>query len=306
MIDRSVLENGIHHFRSISGLCGALGVARPKHPLITMINHDDIAADAKVKYLVHDFYMISYKSNLNGKLKYGQGYYDFDEGGLIFIAPNQPISVVDDNDVCKGYSLFFHPDLLSGSHLIKSITKYGFFNYNINEALHLSEKEKQKILNIFEEIKDELETAIDDSSQELVVSYIEVLLNYSNRYYKRQFITRKAVNSPVIERFEKTLNNYYAEDLPLQNGIPSVKYFSDQLNVSAGYLSDLLRNLTGSNTQQHIHAKLIEVAKQKLAATDLTAAEIAYELGFEHPQSFNKLFKNKTKMTPLQYKQLAG
>ncbi|ROI00271.1 helix-turn-helix domain-containing protein [Chryseobacterium daecheongense] len=301
MIDKSVPKKEIQYYKSISDLCKALGVRKPAHPLIVIINHDEISSN-KVRYLVHDFYMISYKSNLKGKLKYGQGYYDFDEGGLIFVAPNQALSVIDD-DECRGRSIFIHPDFFAGHPLFKSITKHGFFGYNINEALHLSERERDKILHVFEDINDELETSIDDTSQELIISYIEVLLNYSNRYYKRQFITRKAVNSPVIEKFEALLNNYYVTGLALENGIPSVKYFSDQLNVSSGYLSDLLRSLTGLNSQQHIHAKLIEVAKQKLSTSELTAAEIAYELGFEYPQSFNKLFKNKTGMTPLEFRE---
>lgn len=303
MIDKSVPKKEVHYFRSISDLCKTLGVSKPKHPLIVLINNDAISPETPVKYLVHDFYLVAYKSNLSGKLKYGQSYYDFDEGGLIFVAPNQAVSVVDDNDRCVGYSIFFHPDLLAGHPLAKAISKYGFFSYNINEALHLSEDEKQKILNVFEEIRQELETAIDDTSQDLVISYLEVLLNYSNRYFKRQFITRKAISSSLIERFEALLNDYYGSDAALQKGLPTVKYFSDQLNVSPDYLSDLLRNLTGLNTQQYIHNKLIEVAKQKLANTDLTAAEIAYELGFEHPQSFNKLFKRKTSMTPLEFRE---
>ena len=183
------------------------------------------------------------------------------------------------------------------------MTKFGFFGYNINEALHLSEKEKNKVLHIFEDIKEEIETVIDDTSRELIISYLEVLLNYSNHYYKRQFITRKAINSPLIERFETLLNNYYGDEESTQKGIPSVSYFSAKLHVSYGYLGDLLRNMTGMNTQQHIHAKLIEVAKQKLSTSELTAAEIAYELGFEYPQSFNKLFKNKTGLTPLQFRE---
>ncbi len=301
MIDKSVSGKELHYFKSISDLCKALGVSKPAHPLIALIHHGEISSDSEVRYLVHNFYMISYKSNLSGKLKYGQGYYDFDEGGLIFVAPNQALAAVDE-DACKGQSLFIHPDFFAGHPLSKLMTKFGFFGYNINEALHLSEKERGKILRVFNDINDELESAIDDTSQQLIISYIEVLLNFSNRFYKRQFITRKAVNSPVIDRFENLLDNYYADGTALEKGIPSVKYFSDRLNVSPGYLSDLLRNLTGLNTQQHIHAKLIDIAKQKLSTSDLTAAEIAYELGFEYPQSFNKLFKNKTGVTPLTFK----
>ncbi|MCA0233560.1 MAG: helix-turn-helix domain-containing protein [Bacteroidetes bacterium] len=302
MIDKSVSKKELHYYKTISDLCKELGVSKPVHPLIVLVNHNEILSSSVVRYLVHDFYMISYKSNLNGKLKYGQGYYDFDEGGLIFVAPNQALSVIEE-DECKGRSLFIHPDYFAGHTLYKSINKYGFFGYNINEALHLSEKERDKIYHIFDDIEEELQTAIDDTSQKLIISYIEVLLNYSNRYYKRQFITRKVINRPVIERFEDMLNGYFSSGVAFEKGIPSVKYFSDQLNVSAGYLSDLLRNLTGLNTQQHIHAKLIEVAKQKLSNSELNAAEIAFELGFEYPQSFNKLFKNKTGMTPLEFRE---
>lgn len=302
MIDKSVKKKEVHYFKSITDLCRGLGVSSPLHPLIVSVNHADIAPESKVKYLVHDFYMVSYKSNLKGKLKYGQGHYDFDEGGLLFVAPGQALSVIDD-DICSGRSLFVHPDFFAGHPLSRLITKFGFFGYNINEALHLSEKERNKILHIFENIREEIETVIDDKSQELILSYLEVLLNYSNRYYKRQFITRKAINSPLTERFEMLLNKYYEEGESVQRGIPSVGYFSAKLNVSYGYLSDLLRSMTGMNTQQHIHAKLIEIAKQKLSLSDLTAAEIAFELGFEYPQSFNKLFKNKTGLTPLQFRE---
>ena len=208
-----------------------------------------------------------------------------------------------DDDECKGHSVFVHPDFFAEHPLAKSIAKYGFSGYHISEALHLSEKERDKVLSVLNDIREELETAIDDTSQQLITSYIEVLPNYSNRYYKRQFITRKAANKPIVERFEQALSQYYDDGLSLEKGIPSVRYFSEQLHVSSGYLSDLLRNLTGLNTQQPIHAKLIEVAKQRLSQAELTAAQTAYELGFEHPQSFNKLFKNKTGMTPMEFRE---
>ncbi|WP_370898503.1 helix-turn-helix domain-containing protein [Chryseobacterium gossypii] len=169
--------------------------------------------------------------------------------------------------------------------------------------MHISEKEKQKIISVFEDIRLELDSLIDDISQDLVISYIEVLLNYCNRYYKRQFITRKPASHTVLEKFENYLSEYFDNELSLNRGLPDVKYFSDKLHLSSSYLSDMLRNLTGLNTQQHIHAKLIDKAKAKLASTDLSIAEIAYTLGFEHPQSFNKLFKAKTRMSPLQFRQ---
>ncbi|ASK29231.1 AraC family transcriptional regulator [Chryseobacterium sp. T16E-39] len=303
MIDQSIKKNNLSYFDSVSELTKAFGTSQPLHPLIVLFNHDTIASGSEVQQLVTNFYMLSYKSNLKGKLKYGQGYYDFDEGGLIFVAPNQALSVVDGNDRCEGMSLFFHPDFLLSYPLGKTISKYGFFSYNINEALHLSEREKKKIISIFEDIKQELDASIDDVSQDLIVSYLEVLLNYSNRFYKRQFITRKVINHTIIGKFEALLSEYFNDEISLNKGLPSVKYFSDQLLLSSNYLSDLLRNYTGMNTQQHIHLKLIDKAKEKLTSTDLSISEIAYDLGFEHPQSFNKLFKAKTKQSPLQYRQ---
>lgn len=303
MIDKSIKKNNLNQFNSIIELANTFGFSKPLHPFITLVHHADISSESEIKNMVTNFFMISYKSNLKGKLKYGQGYYDFEEGGLIFTSPNQAISVVDGNEVCQGVSVFFHPDFLAASTLGSSIKKYGFFSYQINEALHLSDKEKQKILSIFEDIQQELTTSIDEISQDLIISYLEVLLNYSNRYYKRQFVTRKIVNRSIVEKFEDLLSEYFNTEKSLSNGLPTVKYFSDKLNLSSGYLSDLLRNTTGLNTQQHIHSKIINSAKEKLLTSQITAAELAYELGFEHPQSFNKLFKAKTKMSPMQFRQ---
>ncbi|SHK15992.1 helix-turn-helix domain-containing protein [Chryseobacterium polytrichastri] len=303
MIDKSIKKNNLNQFNSITELSNTFGFSKPLHPFITLVHHADISSESEIKNMVTNFFMISYKSNLKGKLKYGQGYYDFEEGGLIFTSPNQAISVVDGNEVCQGVSVFFHPDFLAASTLGFSIKKYGFFSYQINEALHLSDKEKQKILSIFENIEQELTTSIDEISQDLIISYLEVLLNYSNRYYKRQFVTRKIVNRSIVEKFEDLLSEYFNTEKSLSNGLPTVKYFSDKLNLSSGYLSDLLRNTTGLNTQQHIHSKIINSAKEKLLTSQITAAELAYELGFEHPQSFNKLFKAKTKMSPMQFRQ---
>ncbi|MBT2619492.1 MULTISPECIES: helix-turn-helix domain-containing protein [Chryseobacterium] len=303
MIDQSIKKSNLTYFDSISELTKAFGIPQPLHPLIVLFDHDKVSSESEVQQLVTNFYMLSYKSNLKGKLKYGQGHYDFDEGGLIFVAPNQALSVVDGKDLCKGMSIFFHPDFLLSYPLGKTIAKYGFFSYHINEALHLSEREKLKIISIFDDIKQELDSSIDEVSQDLIVSYLEVLLNYSNRFYKRQFITRKPVNHTIIEKFEDLLSDYFNDEISLNKGLPSVKYFSDKLNLSSNYLGDLLRNNTGLNTQQHIHLKLIDKAKEKLTSTDRSISEIAYELGFEHPQSFNKLFKAKTKQSPLQYRQ---
>ncbi|SHG86432.1 helix-turn-helix domain-containing protein [Flavobacterium defluvii] len=303
MIDKSIKKNQLRYFNSIAELTDALGVSKPLHPLITFFNHSEISPASDVRNLVANFYMVSYKTNLKGKMKYGQGYYDFDDGGLIFVSPNQALSVVDDSDECEGFSLFFHPDFLLSYPLSKSISKYGFFAYNINESLHLSDREREKITSVFEDIHQELNASIDEISQDLIISYIEVLLNYSNRYYKRQFITRKVVNTTHVEKFENLLADYFNSKESILKGLPTVKYFSDKLNLSASYLSDMLRSATGLNTQQHIHSKLIDIAKEKLTSTNLTAAEIGYELGFEHPQSFNKLFKLKTGISPVEFRQ---
>jgi AraC-like DNA-binding protein len=282
----------------------ALGFPKPLHPLVSLVNYADITRpyDELPKALLLDFYKISYKKSLTGKIKYGQNYYDFDEGGLSFISPNQVISSAENDKDYSGYTLLFHPDFIRNYQLETKIKTFGFFSYSVNEALYLSDKEKQIIFSVFENIKEELNGTIDDFSQDVVVSHIHVLLNYSNRFYKRQFITRKAVNHDLLTQLEQLLNTYFEEEEGLQKGLPSVEYLAEQLNVSPRYLSDLLRSLTGQNAQQHIHEKLIEKAKEYLSTTTLSVSEIAYQLGFEQPQSFNRLFKKKTKLTPLEFK----
>uniref|UniRef100_UPI0023F1B9AB helix-turn-helix domain-containing protein n=1 Tax=Chryseobacterium joostei TaxID=112234 RepID=UPI0023F1B9AB len=231
----------------------------------------------------------------------GQGYYDFNEGGMMFTAPGQILSPEENAEYC-GYTLVVHPDFIRNYPLGKTIKNLGFFSYDTNEALHLSDQEKVIITGLLDSIKNELNTAIDEVSQDVIVSYIEVLLNYSNRFYKRQFITRKAVNSDFLTKMEMILENYFNEQKTLTHGLPTVEFLASELNFSPHYLSDMLRNLTGQNAQQHIHEKLIEKAKEYLTATHLSVSEVAYALGFEHPQSFNKLFKRKTEKTPLSYR----
>lgn len=289
---------------SISEMHTVLGFPKPLHPLISLVNYADIKTPFEEwpKAIVPNFYKISFKKNTTGKIKYGQGYYDFDEGGLTFISPNQVIACVDDEQDLSGYTLLIHPDFLRGYPLDHKIKTYGFFSYGTNEALFLSDKERKVLFSVFENINEELNNAIDDFSQDLVISYIEVLLNYSNRFYMRQFITRKQVNNDTLSKIEILLNDYFEKEDTLNLGLPTVEYLASQLNISPRYLSDMLRSVTGQNAQQHIHAKLIEKAKEYLTATNLSVAEIAYKLGFEQPQSFNKLFKNKTNQTPVQFK----
>ena len=222
---------------------------------------------------------------------------------MFFVSPNQVSANSDNNGDHAGYTLLIHPDFLLTYPIAKKIKQYGFFSYSANEALHLSDKEKTTIISIFKNIDDELQSRIDDFSQDVIISQIESLLNYSNRFYKRQFITRKAVISDLLLKTEEILDNYFNDEKLLLHGIPTVQYLSEQLNISPGYLGDMLRTLTGQNAQQHIHSKLIEKAKEKLSASNLSISEIAYELGFEYSQSFCRLFKTKTNLSPLEFRQ---
>jgi len=297
-------EPGPHQFNSISDLHRMLGLPKPLHPLVSLVDNTHIAIDKDQlppSFLLN-FYKISYKTGLRGKIRYGQNYYDFDEGGMVFTSPNQLMATEDDAEY-KGYTLLVHPDFIRNYPLGKNIKNFGFFSYAANEALHLSDKEKSVILNIFKNIEDELQSPIDDFSQDVIIAQIELILNYSNRFYKRQFITRKSANSDLLSKFEMLLNDYFNKETALMKGLPTVQYLADELHVSPHYLSDMLRTLTGQNAQQHIHHQLIEKAKEILSASNLSVAEIAYQLGFEHPQSFNKLFKRKTNLSPLQFRQ---
>jgi AraC family transcriptional activator of pobA len=292
-------------FNSISELHRALELPKPLHPLISLVDYSNIKTDTAdlERGMLFNFYKISYKKNFSGKIKYGQSYYDFDEGGLSFVSPNQLISGADDEGDYSGYTLLVHPDFIRTFPLGAKIKDYGFFSYSVAEALFLSEKEKEVILGLFKNISMELESAIDLFSQEVVVSQLELLLSYSKRFYNRQFITRKSASNNLLSKTEELLDNYFTVDKGLLKGLPSVQEIADKLNVSSHYLGDMLRSLTGLNTQQHIHSRLINKAQELLSTTNLTVAEIAYQLGFEHPQSFNKLFKNKTKVSPMEYRQ---
>ncbi len=225
-------------------------------------------------------------------------YYDFDEGIMSFISPNQLLSTTADESATEGCCLVFHSDFIAHYPLAKAIKNYGFFSYSLNEALHLSEKEELLIINILENIQQEYSSVIDQFSQDVIVSQIELLLNYCNRFYNRQFITRKNVNSDLLTKLETVLNTFFDSNV----GLPTVQKIAEQLNVSQNYLSDMLKSQTGQTAQQHIHDKLIERAKVILTSTNLSVSEIAYQLGFEYPQSFNKLFKNKTNISPLEYR----
>lgn len=299
-------EHTPHKFTSLSEAHLALGLPKPQHPLISILNNIDNNQELNFPINPHvlGFYKISYKPKIGGKIKYGQQYYDFAEGGLLFAAPNQILGCVSEEQTrqISHFTLLIHPDFLWNYPLAKKIKQYNFFSYSANEALHLSDQEKEIILSIFRIIEQELNSRIDEFSQEVLISQIELLLNYANRFYKRQFITRKAINSDLLQKLEDILDRYFENEQLLGKGIPTVQYLSDNLNISPSYLSDMLRTLTGQNAQQHIHNKLIDKAKEKLSITTRSVSEIGYELGFEHPQSFSRLFKLKTNLSPLEFR----
>ena len=293
---------------SISEKHRLVSLPEPLHPLVSVIRISDIRfTDSSIwEQFSVNFYCISLKRNIAGKTKYGQQYYDYNKGVMTFIAPKQIMSLeADQMDIlnpASGYALLIHPDFLYKHPLATTIKNYGFFSYAVNEALHLSEKEEKSIEEIFEKIDEEYQH-IDRHTQDIILSQIDLLLNYSKRFYERQFITRKAVNHDVLIRMEQLLNDYFDHEETLKKGLPTVELLASQLNLSPYYLSDLLRSLTGQSAQQHIQDKLIEKAKEYLSITNLTVAEIAYQLGFEYPQSFNKLFKKKTNTSPLEFRQ---
>jgi AraC-like DNA-binding protein len=282
-----------------------MGLPKPEHPLISLVRFEDLKRlDAdKPKTLIHDFYSIALKRNFNGKLKYGQQAYDFDEGILIFIAPGQVFSIESEGDLQHtGWMLLVHPDFLWNTPLARTIKQYAYFGYAANEALHLSEKEETMLISIMQNIEAEYHSTIDKFSQSVIIAQLELLLTYADRFYHRQFITRKITNNKILNRLEEVLNEYFNSDALIENGLPTVQSIAEALHVSPNYLSVMLNVLTGQSTQQHIHDKLIEKAKEKLSTTDLSVGEIAYALGFEHSQSFSKLFKSKTTLSPLEFR----
>lgn len=301
-------ENSLKRFRSISEIHQAFGLPKPQHPLISLMyfneNNPFNPENAPI-YDVLYFYKIAFSTENSGRLKYGQGHYDFNDGSMLFIAPNQLVgsSKSEYNGERQGYILLIHPDFLFGYPLAKKIKEYGYFSYSVNEALYLSDSEKEIILSVYHIIKKELDSRVDEFSQDVIIAQIELLLSYANRFYKRQFVTRKVINNDVLQKTETILDNYFNRQETLKKGLPTVQFLSEQLHLSPGYLSDVLRSLIGQNAQQYIHLKLIEKAKEKLSTTNLPVSEIAYELGFEHSQSFSKLFKSKTHLSPLAFRQ---
>ena len=293
--------------KSITAYHRFRGLPKPEHPLISLVDYSQVQfpEDTQAVNIVMDFYSIALKRDVGAKLHYGQQVYDFDEGLMSFIAPGQVLRIARDPDTSNkgsGYLLQIHPDFLWGSTLSNLIKNYLFFDYSIHEALFLSNKEETIVLNIFENIRQEYHSNIDGFSQGLIIAQIELLLKYCERFYNRQFITRKISNHQILMKVEHFLNSYFSDNVKANKGLLSVKMVADAMNVSPDYLSSLLKQLTGQNAQEHIHRKLIDKAKAHLSTTSLSVSEIAYELGFEHPQSFSKLFKIKTKVSPLEFR----
>ena len=300
-------QKRIQRIKTISEFHQLRNLPAPEHPLISVIDYGAIKRPADIGEVnwVLDFYQVSIKRGINGKIKYGQQSYDFDEGIMFFISPNQVFRIEAEPHPTiaqSGFMLLVHPDFFWKTSLAKNIKQYHFFDYTVSEALFLSQKEEVVVNEILTNIKQEYHANIDKFSQNIIISQIETLLNYAERFYERQFITRKITNHQILARLENLLDEYFNSDDLVTKGLPTVQFIAESLAVSAKYLSSLLNVLTGQSTQQHVHDKLIEKAKEKLSTSNLSVSEIAYQLGFEHSQSFSKLFKAKTQLSPLAFR----
>lgn len=295
------------HIKTISEFHEYNRLPKPEHSLISLVDYGKMYHSDMLLHFTQNFYSIALKKNVIGKWRYGRMDYDFDEGLMSFFAPNQVLHIDIDEKQLKqkpsGWILLIHPDFLYNTNLVQEIRKYDFFNYAIREALFLSEKEENIIANILQVIQQEYQSNIDEFSKNIIITQIELLLNYSERFYKRQFLTREKNNHEILVRFETILNDYFIKDSLVDKGLPSVQDVAEKLNITPDYLSSLLKLLTGQNTRQHIQSKIIEQAKIKLSTTNESIGTIAYDLGFEHPQSFSKLFKSKTNLSPLEFRQ---
>ena len=298
----------IIHVNSISEVHDFFGFPKPKHPLVSVLPIDERMTKFDYGDLnyTYCFYQISLKAGIQGTLSYGRNSYDFNEGTITFIKPNQLVKVENSADYQggSGWTLIFHPDLIRKSELGKTIENYSFFNYEVNEALHLSEEEKKSLTELANKIEKEYQQNIDRHSQEIIIANIEMILKYCKRYYDRQFYTRTNLNQDIVTKFENVIREYYSSDQPFENGILSVKYCAQQLTMSPNYFGDLIKNETGRSAKDHIQEYIIEKAKTKIIGTNQSISEIAFSLGFEFPQGLNRLFKAKTGMSPKKYRNL--
>lgn len=288
--------NSIHDYNEFLGI-------KTLNPLISFIDFKNVKV-LKHKKKYYSFYGIYLKEKIHGKLTYGRNQYDYQEGTLVFVAPGQVAGIDDGNETInpEGYALLFHPDLLRGSSLARKIKEYTFFSYEVNEALHMSDRERQTIINCFAEIEEELHHNIDKHSRNILTSNIEVLLNHCLRFYDRQFTTREAINHDALSRFENLMSEYFDSDKPANIGLPTVAWCAEQLHFSANYFGDLIKKETGKSAIEYIHLSIIDHVKELLAGTNKTVSEIAYEVGFQYPHHLSRMFKKTVGYTPNEYR----
>jgi AraC-like DNA-binding protein len=305
----------IFKIKSISQFHNLIGLPAPEHPLISFIDEGTDREKVELDEQFFEFrftaemYAIVYKDSISGSLGYGRNSYDFQEGTLIFMGPGQVFSPPSKEELnahraANGWTLLFHPDLLNKSTLGESMDSYSFFSYEVNEALHVSQKEQNFIFEVVNKIREEYSQNIDKHSQRLIISNLELLLNYCTRFYDRQFYTRTNFHKDFVSIFESKLKAYFNSDQPSLKGIPSVSYFGEELNLSGSYLSDLLKKETGKSIKEHINELIIRKAKIILLNSTASISEIAFDLGFEYPQSFTRLFKNQMGISPIEYRKL--
>ena len=306
--NESKLMKDIIQIESVSDMHNVFGLSKPKHPLVSIIRFKDAQIKQEFHHIRCAFgmYCITHKNETDGSMRYGRNSYDFQEGSMVFIKPNQVLTYDghQSNAADPGWALLFHPDLLRKSELGKAIENYSFFSYDITEALHISDEEKQTLNELVNKIEKEYQSNIDRHSQKLIISNIELILDYCTRYYDRQFYTRTNLNKDILVKFDNLLKAYYTNELQLSIGTPSVAYCGEMLNMSPKYLSDLLKKETGKSAKMHIDDFLINKAKNRLLRTTESVSEIAYALGYEYSQHFSKIFKAKTGMSPGGYRSL--
>jgi len=298
--------DNIFHIKSISEVHKFLGLGKPKHPLVMVIPNNCIDLDAAPTSYITDLYTITLKNGMSGSMQYGRSSYDFEEGTMLFIAPGQviaPVDAVESKDI-SGWTLLFHPDLIRRTSLGQKINQYSFFSYQVNEALHLSDTEKQTVTELIQKVVRETEQNIDQHTGRLISGSIELLLDYCTRFYDRQFYTRSDLSSDTITGFEQLLRQYFQNEQQLEHGLPTVAHCGKQLGLSPKYLSDLLKKETGKTAKEHIQLFIVELAKNKLLSSSQTVSKIAYDLGFEYPPHFSKLFKKLTAYSPTQFRDL--
>lgn len=298
--------SNIIRFSTISEIHDALGLNKPEHPLVSVIPIDERVTQFEYgdATYVLDFYQVSLKSGISGNMTYGRNTYDFQEGMMVFTKPGQAMSFKDTKEEAgaDGWILLFHPDLIRRSELGRNIEKYSYFSYEIHEALHLSDKEKSALADLVQKIVTEYKQNIDRHTQKLIIANIELLLDYCTRYYDRQFYVRSNMNQDLVTRFENILRDYFNSETALESGLPSVKFCAEKMNMSSSYMSDLLKKETGKTAQQQIQDKIVDRAKTLLLGSNEQVSQIAYQLGFEYPQHFSKLFKTNTGMSPAEYR----